>query len=248
MLEATALTGGMMVYFINENNTTSGRAFGFSSDSAVSGRVVTLPNGSYRVYAYGWDGGQPLQGQTRCGRGDQGAVINLSGVTTTVSLDMSMANCLFGTENDFGLQYQANDPSPLDNFDEMSVQLCTGDPFSSCNVATSGSYYMKLEMLGGSKFGDGAFSEDSSYTLSSGCAASGTGTIVTAYRPPVGTTRFSPPMRLSFYPDATCSSASGTYTYLDGIKQYRTGASGTNQYLDLQSSSSSFYFRVLQNF
>lgn len=243
------MPGGFMIFFVNETNAQVGRAFGFPDADTASTKSVVVPNGPYRVYAYAWDGASPFQGQVRCGRGDLGAVVFLTGAPATVTIDMSMPTCNFDNEGDFGLANQGLYPTP-NNFDTMSLALCDGSAYPSCTAATAGTWYVKVEAMGGAKPSPGSFFEMPEFTLTSGCsAASGTSSIATVFRFPLGGTHFSPPARVRVFDNATCSgTASGTYTYPNGLKELRSQVSGANSYLDVPSASNIFYLKVNKYF
>lgn len=246
--ELTAtVDGGLMIYFVEEGNPHQGRSFGFTSSEAASGASVMLPNGQYRVYAYGWDGASIFTGQARCGRGDNGALITLGGSSTTVTLNMDPAHCQFGTSNAFGAADHAI--SGNTNFDTMNLEFCTGSPYPSCTVNATGTYYMKAELIGGARGPVGVFSEVPVHTLSACSATSGSGTFSTSLRLPIGGSVFSPPMKLSFYTASQCTgTASGTYLFMDGIKQYFGASTGTSYVVDVATSSSTFSFRINKYF
>jgi hypothetical protein len=238
-----------MVYFVNQANTETGRVFGFDSESQINSKSVVLPNGPYKVYAYGWDSGSPFQGNVRCGYGDGGSDVNLSGAAKTVTLTFNKANCSFGSGSAFGIALESNDPTN-DNFDTMSVQLCTGAAYPSCSSSSSGTWYVKTELLGGIKPPDGTFVEGSGFNITSGCSSGGSpSNIATNFRMPIGGNFFSPPMRIKIYDNAGCTgTASGTYQFAGGIKQYQSVSSGSSYYLTLASSSTYYNLQLNQYF
>jgi hypothetical protein len=246
-VEGQTLSGGLMIYFIDQNDTNKGRAFGFNSESAVLGKSVLIPNGSYRVYAYGFAGANMLEGQVKCGRGDGGQLITLGGSAKTVTIDLSASACGFGTNNEFGTANASDDPS-FNNFDTMKVVLCSG-PANVCTTTTDGTWYVKAEILAGARSAPGNFTETALDTLSSGCNTStGSNYLVTNFRVPVGGSVFSPPIRVRIFPDNTCSgTASGTYQFPDGIKKYIGAATGSSYYVE-QPATSSYYHLYLNRY
>lgn len=233
------LNGGLMIYFMDANDLHSGRAFGFSSEDAVLAKSVLIPNGTYKVYALGWDGANKIEGQSRCGFGDAGQTITLSGAAKTVSIGMSATNCSFGSASYFATANGANDSSNT-NFDTANFTLCDGAAVG-CSPSTQGSWYVKAEVLAGVGLAN-SFSEVSADTISGCSTASGSSNIATSFRLPVGSTQFSPPVRVSFYDNAACTgTASGTYQFLDGLHMYIDNASSGGSYKVYQPATSSTF-------
>lgn len=245
--EAATVDGGVMIYFISTASSDVGHGFGFTTKEIASNASVVLPNGQYMVYAYGWDGPSGFSGQSRCGKGAGGSVITLSGASTTITLNLDPNNCGFNTANDFGVAYQGTTSS--NDFDAMDIAFCAGATYPSCTSSSSGTWYMKAELLGGIKQGAGSFTEVSPNTLSVCSTASGSGSIVSGLKLPIGGNAFSPPLRLSFFNNASCTgTASGTYLFADGIKQYLSVASGASYYVDIASSSNTYTLKVNRYF
>lgn len=243
---AGVLTGGLMLYFIDQGDTKKGRAFGFASEDELKNSSVLLPNGTYRVYAYGWDGGQKLAGYSRCALGDGGSDVVLSGAARTVTLTLDMASCQFGSDTEFSMANGAD--STAGNFDLFNLTLCDGSAYS-CSGATVGSWYLRAELLGGIKPSDGLFDENATYSIQSDCSsASSSGTINSNVRLPVGGSQFSPPLRIKVFSDSSCTTASATFSFLDGIKQYLNAASTSTYILDMPATNSYYTLRVPKTF
>lgn len=243
----SVLNGGLMVYFLDVGDMDRGRIFGVAHEDLILQKSFLIPNGQYKVYAYGWAGTNPLEGQVKCGWGDNGQIIALTGATTTVNLLLSASNCSFGGNSDFGVPNAADDPSNT-NFDVMSVQLCDGSGYP-CTVSTTGTWYVKAEMMAGVAVPPNQVQLQPEFALSSGCSSGGTGTISTPFRIPVGGTGFTPPIRLHVYGNSACSgAASGTYDFMDGIKKFQSVSTGSSYHLEIPATSTYFYLRVNKYF
>lgn len=246
ILPAT-VDGGIMIYFIDQVDSSRGFSFGFSSNESVNTKPVLLPNGQYRVYAYGWDGASTLAGQTRCGKGSNGDLITLAGSSTTISLNLDPGNCQFGTANDFGVLYQGAVSDT--NYDVMDVAFCTGAAYPSCSAASGGTFYVMAELLGGKKNATNSQTEFTDFTISACSAVSGTSSVATGIRLPIGGSSFSPPVRIKVFTNSVCSgTASGTYSFPDGIKGYLSVSSGSSYYVDVPVSSNSFILKLNKYF
>lgn len=246
---AATLTGGLMVYFLKTHNPDDGYAYGFQSEDSAHTKQVLLPNGSYKVYAFGFTGANIGEGQSRCGFGDGGAVINLSGVSRTVTISMDTSNCNFGAAGPFS-SAAGSDTPPY--FDALNVTLCSNNPYPGCSAVTSGTYYVKFHLLGGQRPTNGSFIQNSSDTISSACSSvlSG-GQVTTNTRIPIGGSVLSPPFSLTFYSDAGCTSpvtGSSTFTFPDGMSHYQNVASSSSIWVDVPATSTITYIKLLQTF
>lgn len=244
-LEQATVDGGIAIYFINAADNNQGRTFVFSSKEAINSKSVVLPNGQYKVFAFGWDGpSYPFTGSSRCGKGDNGSLITLSGASTTVAIGLDPGNCSYGSSTEFAFAEHTN----TSTFDTLNFVLCNGAASIGCSQASGSSWFLKTELLGGSK--DGAnFTESSGYTLSTCTVASSSANIVTSYKIPVGGSLFSPPVRFSVYSSAGCSGvASGTYSFPEGLKQYMGAASGSSYFLYTPASGSAYQLSVSSYF
>lgn len=251
MHNAAVLNGGLMIYFMDASNHDAGKAFGFSSEDLVNSKSVLLANGQYKVYAYGWSGSNKLEGQVRCGYGDGGNVITLSGAATTVSISLNQGNCAFGSASPFGTASGGN-ASSATNFKLLTTRFCSGEAYPNCSDSSSGTFWMKAELLAG--YGSGGvndFTETPEFNVASGCssASSSNAFLSSSFVIPLGGSNyFSPPVRLSFYPDSSCTSASGTYLFNDGLSKFLSVSSGSSYYLDMVSSSNSYFILQLNRY
>ncbi len=241
-----AMDGGLMVYFVSTADTDSGRAFGFPDKSAALAKSAVVPNGSYRVYFLGTTGTNKFEGQAKCGRGNGGNPISLSGGIVNVNVDLTATNCGFGTDNEFGKINSAN--SANSNFDTIDFAFCTGSAYPTCNPATLANYRLRLNMLGGVKPGSGSFLPISGESIQSNCTGPTTsGSITSSLIAFTGGTIFSPPMEILIYSDANCSGGVvGKIDLQNGLKGYYNVASGSNVFVDSPSTSNvtslKFYF------
>ncbi len=246
---AAVLNGGLMIYFVDQINADKGKVFGFASEDLVNSKSVLLPNSQYKVYAYGWAGSGGIEGQVRCGYGDGGATITLSGASTTISITLNASNCDFGNSSAFGPANGANAASGT-NFKVLKTQFCTGAAYPSCTPASTGIFYLRAELLAGSKEGSGLV-ESSDFNLSSACstASSTASYLLSNFVIPIGNAGyFSPPLRLRFYSDSSCSTVSGTYQFSDGLRSLQYAASGASYYLDMVSTASTYYLLLLNQY
>jgi len=242
-LHQATVDGGVAIYFISTVDASHGRAFAFSNKEAINTKSVVLPNGQYKVFAYGWDGPTyPFDGNSRCGKGDNGAIITLSGASTTVAINLDPGNCQFGTTNEFAFAEHANAGST--NFDTLSFMLCGGVASPGCTSASGTSWYLKAELLGGAKEG-GSFTESPAFSLSTCTTASSSAYITTSFKIPVGGTLFSPPVRFSVYTTPGCTgAATGIYSFPRGLAEFMNAASGSSYFLVAPASASFFELRV----
>lgn len=236
-----ALSGGMMIYFASPAANGGGKAFGFPTAEAVNDKSVIVPNGSYHVYALGIEGGAPLSGQAKCGYGNGGAPVNLSGGATTIFITINTASCAFGTDTPFSTAAGADGSS---DFDNLTFGLCSG-PAVGCSPA-SGSYRLKYRLAGGQSFGNGGFIPSDADSLTSGCSnAIASGTITSSFKAFIGNAHFSPPVELQIYSDSTCTSGArvGTVTLYDGLHHYLNVASSSTVAVDSPASAGVTYLK-----
>ncbi len=74
------------------------------------------------------------------------------------------------------------------------------------------------------------------FNVTSACstASSTSSFLLSSFVIPIGAAgHISPPFRLKFYSDSSCSTVSGTYQFNDGLEKLRSVASGSSYYLDL---------------
>ncbi len=245
------LNGGLMVWFVEANNPTNGygRSFGFPTEDLANGAVVTMPNGAYKVYAVGWQGGSPLSGQARCGVGNSGGILELRGSPSSVGITLNMGNCNFGGSGPFGHPNAAD--SGVTNFDFWTINLCTGNPYSACTPSTPTNGGFRLRVLGGEKFGAGTFAKVGMDTLSSNCHSFSSGTISLSANPVVGYIGLSVPLEIAVYSDSSCSTAPVERSFPGGLASYiNSGSSATNApYVDMTAASSSTtYINIFKDF
>lgn len=238
-----ALDGGIMVIFGRSGSGNGGNAFGFSSAELANGRSVVVPNGSYKVYAYGADSGGILQGQAKCGLGNGGADVNLSGGSTTVSISLSAANCAFGTTSVFSDADYANIGGT--NFDTLNFEFCSTVAYPGCDTVSASTYRVKFRLAGGYSPGSSSFYPSEADSITSACSpAPSSGTITSSFLAFVGADAVSPPAELLIYNDSTCSNGIvGRLALNDGLRHYRSVATGSTVYLYSPASSSTTTLR-----
>lgn len=247
---AAVLNGGLMIYF-KENTNDSGKVFGFSNEDLVNSKSVLLPNGVYKVYAFGWSGSNPLEGQVRCGYGDGGSDLTLSGASRTVNITLNQSNCAFGSAGPFGVANGGNAASAT-NFKVLKTQFCTGAAYPSCTAASADGYYLKAELLAGyGANGANSFVEAPDFNITSACSTSSSTSsfLLSSFVIPMSPSGYiSPPVRLRFYSDSTCSTLAGTYQFNDGFEKFLSVSSGASYFVDMISASSSYYLLQLNKY
>jgi hypothetical protein len=238
------LNGGVMVIFARSSDD-GGSAFGFSSAELAGGRTVVVPNGSYKVLAYGAEEGtgKILQGQAKCGLGNGGALVNLSGGGTTVSIQMSAANCGFGTNSVFSDEEYTFGGS---NLDTLSIQFCSTQVHPGCDNNVGATYRVKFRLSGGQAPAKHTFIPSEADSLTSGCSSAPTsGIISSSFLAFVGSETLSPPAELLIYNDGTCSGPIvGRIPMNDGLRDYRNSATGSVIRISAPASSNTTYLYI----
>lgn len=217
----TPQSGGVMIYFSRVGDNMGGLAFGFPHDAAVAGASISVPNGSYKVYALGWEGSNPLEGNTRCAFGNGGAYINLVGGGATVSLSLTDTACAFNTAGPFSSALGSDQGSPL-NFDSLNLAQCFAG-VGSCSTNGSFAEYYRIQLSGGEKPpGSGPMIFSDAYALTSTCKSFSAGVSSSNVRIPSGGAQMNPPLRILFF--GANSSCSGVPTRVvnieDGLRDF----------------------------
>ncbi len=151
-LAALELYGRIGVYLVGENGNP------FSTNVFLRDRFETVslqvPNGSYRIYAVGWDGDNsgacsnpvncsPMQSQTRC-TPLSGHLVTLSGGSATVPLVLDDDSCSPTLNSVF-----SEGASALTSLKPLHVKLCTSaSSMPSCTGPSSTNYDVKMEAVG----------------------------------------------------------------------------------------------------
>lgn len=254
MQVSASQNGGLMIYFArNGNSNSGGNAFAFPSEAEAMGQTLVVPNGSFKVYAFSNDGSSGvMNGQTRCAFGNGGADVNLTGTNVVVTLDLTQANCSFGSDSAFSnveaSRYQSGNAT---NFDTLHVSICDNNP-SSCTPVTSSSYGVKIRVFAGEKQpGLPMFIANQSLTTS--CASLSGASADTSFRIPVGPANngpgVSPPIGIVIYGNPSCSSAPvAQYDLTDGLSQYYNAASSSNVYVSSPGTDTKTYLKLFKNF
>jgi hypothetical protein len=108
--------------------TTDGAKMSFRADP--SGVTVSIPNGTWRFYGYGWQN-TPYNGQARCAVGGYATSptaaedIVLTGVATSINMVFTIANCGFPTGSN--VFHNAMDFSGSTTFDNLQIFFCGED-------------------------------------------------------------------------------------------------------------------------
>jgi hypothetical protein len=169
--QALELYGNIAIYLVGVNGNP------YSTNLVIGNRFepasITLPNGSYRAYAVGWEGDNsgactspspcsPVQGQARCS--DPNApVVNLTGGRASVNLNLSTSHCDFTVPSVYSEgQAAATDLKPL------NVKICgSASSLPTCNTPGS-SWDVSMELVVYQKNGN-ALSVNEALTKQFGC-------------------------------------------------------------------------------
>ncbi|MCO5143942.1 MAG: hypothetical protein M9962_12700 [Oligoflexia bacterium] len=100
-LSAT-MNGGIMIYAYSANYVTNLKL----TDETDMSAEITLPNGNYSFYAFGYtDATTLLSSDVKCGTVGSTSPIALDGSNKTISINLSYAGCSDGTFNSNNLSY-----------------------------------------------------------------------------------------------------------------------------------------------
>ncbi len=233
---ATTLSGGFMIYFVRQDVQNTGKVFGFPSEVEANSRTVVLPNGLYRVYAFGFDGSNKLEGQARCGYGNQGTLVALNGSPASVDIALNMTSCGFGADSPFSFVDGANGS----NFDQLLISFCNDNAVTCGSPNAMSGSGIQLRALAGDKMGSNAFGINGADSLTSICSPISSGTATTNIKLPLGGLMFSPPVQVLIFSSSTCAASSSvaTLTFPDGLKSYLGVATGSSFFLSSPISSS----------
>lgn len=219
--EAMALGGGLMIYLhgINGNLFTTN----FFLPDEFANPTFYIPNGDYLAYAIGYTA-MDFSGTVKCGLGDSGAVISLTGGAKTIDLPMNNATC--GNASFTDTNYIASD-----QFKTLTLVSCTsagldavsgsGSVCSGGNLGNIASVRVGLPIFTGS---GGPLADMGGGTYSA-CINLASGTVATSLRLPVGSAGGSPPIftRIDAHGVAGCAgSYLGSYDFHTGILNTNT--------------------------
>lgn len=210
--QSATLLGGVMLYFVrlqpDGSNGDFGRAVGMSTEDLAAGKIVSLPNGTYKTYGLGFLGPNPLGGAVMCAFGNLGNPLSLFGSNVTVNFTFSYANCSFDAASVFANLNNAT--STLTNrFDDLKIHFCDST-YNGTNCtpnATNTTNGVKIRLLAGLKYTGETFDifdGESFISNCSGSPAAGSATVGTSI--PIGTSTFSPPIEIIIYNDSSCTS------------------------------------------
>ncbi len=134
-----------------------GKKMSFHADPL--GMSMTLPNGVWRFYGYGWEG--TYNSQARCAFGGYTTTpiaaydIDLNGVATSINMDFTVANCGFpSVDNVF---HQMSQYVESTNFANLRVYFCSGPVLTgvttscingSTSYASLSGSYMQIRVAG----------------------------------------------------------------------------------------------------
>ena len=137
-ISVTDLTGGIMVY----GRSSAGENIAINITTASIS--LSIPNGSWDFYAFGWNGTDPMTGALRCGE----TSATLGGGNAAVSFNLSDANCDNGN-------YGSPSFKVVIQFKPLRLTHCTDtsgviDGTSDCNgfLSITKSYQVSLFSFG----------------------------------------------------------------------------------------------------
>lgn len=243
----TTQAGGVMVYLVNQSGGNN-MVLGFA-DETMSTTPVAVPNGTYKIYALGYQGPPIGGGQVRCGYVNSGSALTFNGTAQSATVVLNQTTCTFGTAGDFASVANANEPSNT-NFDQWQISLCSGNPYPSCTASSASTHGVKVTLMAGAG-GSGASVENSAQSLVSACKAESSGSFSFTgnyLNTPVGAS-FPIPIKIEFYADTSCSTTvSRTYTFGSGLGSYTSGTSASTVYVRSPASSNTTYVEFYQDF
>jgi hypothetical protein len=222
--------GGVMVYIMNTAAGGQGMIVGFTNDTAANNAQVAIPNGTYKIYGLGWEGTSVTGGQARCGYGSNGTPVTLSGGSVNIPIDLTTANCNFGSDSDFSYaaDYYAG------NFANTTVDLCAGNPYPTCTATSTSSIGLRVTQLAGVGGSGQLPTLNPAGFLVSACTATSSNGVFTFgsnLTIPVSST-FAMPVRFDFYGDASCTtSVIRSYQFMDGLKGSLATSSTSTSYV-----------------
>lgn len=166
-----------------------GKKMIFRATPASATTTVTIPNGTWRFYAYGWET-TAKNSQMRCAYGGLGAVasapqdIILNGTTTSISMEFKAINCAFGaTSNVF---HDGTTSSGTGNFSPLTIHFCNDITGTSCTAydSTATTNKMLIRSSGFANLGPSIDYMDSLSIKSSCILISGAGNPTSFSMPP----------------------------------------------------------------
>jgi hypothetical protein len=171
--------------------TTDGAKMSFRADP--SGVTVSIPNGIWRFYGYGWQN-TPYNGQARCAVGGYATIpaaaedIVLTGVATSINMVFTVANCGFPTGNNVfhnGMVFSGST-----SFDNLQILFCGEDvstATSACSTEPAVGMRMQVRFSGFENLmGSAVPMIFEPLSLKSACSVIATGANNTAFSLPPG--------------------------------------------------------------
>lgn len=197
-VRAGDLANGVMVYVYNMAENGFSTTIKFDSEDQASAKTLSLPNGSYRIFAIGWQAGNIFGDSStgpKCGTTPGDLPLSLQGQSASVNLVMTSAGCQFGMPGG-GLLYPPSEGyaySSAVNVRTTQYNFCddngtTGTaPTVSCqnpNTAVNGKD-MRVVLLGFTRSGDSwAPLADSEHIYGACSGAIASGIVSVSYLPP----------------------------------------------------------------
>jgi hypothetical protein len=142
-LRAAVMPSGILVYAYSQNFVTN---FKISTDADMQGKSITLPNGLYSFYAFGYASGTIMpNADVKCAVLGHAQPIPLNGGARSVSLDLTDSQCAQGAFSP-NSSYTANTGANTANFARVDFVHCSSGAIaaltsfvstSSCGTATT---------------------------------------------------------------------------------------------------------------
>lgn len=223
---SSQMGGGILIYLLGINGTPFATNFHLADEFASASFFV--PNGSYRVGAFGWSAGD-FGGTARCGFGNGGGDIALKGGTQDIQINLSAANC--------GSTEALSPAAHLSSSQFLPLKFTSCRDFtnvsagnSTCTTGLIQSVRIVLPIF---KLGDGTLSliNETPPSIST-CQTLSSGSVATSAMIPVGgNANALLPVVVLAYSGSSCGATNliGSYTFSSLLNAdkvvYRSGAS-----------------------
>jgi|GEM_PF-3944839 len=207
------LGGGLMIIL----DGVSGPSLGLTVPDEAD-RTFLVPNGTYRIFAFSYTTpGFGDGGLMKCGKGDSGADILLTGGTRTVQIELRDTTCTDFLSSSYS---SAAEPKPL------RLMTCAPTAFpspggpSACSSTGQGSAGSARVIIPNFFRANGNVTLNTPRMGDAGCMPFTSGTVLTNYKIPVGLPTQSPvfPVLIETFAGASCAgSPLGRYVFEKGI-------------------------------
>lgn len=238
-LMTPVLGGRAIVYFVSTDGNYA-RAIGLLNEEDQ--RTVSIPNGSYKVYAIGWvDPMDPMDSQAKCDTANGGNPITFGGGEKVIQFDLSVAKCQFGTTTHFG---NGTDHA-TGNFRNVEVYICNAGPTDGCPGNNLSGYSTRIFLYEYERNGN-SYSIDKNNSLRSVCADfSASNNVTLIGYPPPGADHA---LAVAVFSGASCpGNPVRTYEFLKGMSN-ASATLGAGIALKTLVSSTTLRLNLFQDF